>query len=101
LKCLFKGDFSSGLKSLFQEPLVAGLDPSLQSSKDLVVSCAFQILSSAKTQDIPGIVSSLSVLEQDQLLKYIYKGFQNPQAFNAAVLLTWHEKVAQTLTKGC
>ena len=66
----------------------------MQASKDLVVSVAIQILSTAKTQDIPSIVSSLSVLEQDQLLKYIYKGFQNPQVYNAAVLLAWHEKVS-------
>ena len=75
------------------------MDPSLQPSKEMVVSCAFQILSSAKTQDIPAIVSSLSVLEQDQLLKYIYKGFQNPQVYNAAVLLAWHEKVNLCLSR--
>ena len=30
---------------------------------------------------------------QDTLMKYLYKGMEQPGVYNTAVLLIWHEKV--------
>lgn len=51
------------------------------------------IINSTKSSDIPVIVKSLSLDEQDRLMKYIYKGLSSPELGASAVLLGWHEKV--------
>ena len=35
---------------------------------------------------------SLDVDAQDMLMKYLYKGMEQPKVYNTAVLLNWHEK---------
>jgi hypothetical protein len=55
------------------------------------------IINSTKSSDIPVIVKSLSLDEQDRLMKYIYKGLSSPELGASAVLLGWHEKVSARL----
>lgn len=51
------------------------------------------IINITKSSDILAIVKSLSLDEQDLLMKYIYKGLASPDLGASAVLLGWHEKV--------
>lgn len=55
------------------------------------------IINITKSSDIPVIVKSLSLDEQDMLMKYIYKGLASPELGASAVLLGWHEKVSLTI----
>ena len=53
-----------------------------------------EALTSVKTAaEIGSIAKDLSVDQIDTLMKYIYKGMSKPESYNAATLLTWHEKV--------
>jgi actin related protein 2/3 complex subunit 5 len=53
------------------------------------------ILNSTKATDIPSVLKSLSIDEQDTLMKYLYKGMGMPGwgDLSGSVLLGWHEKV--------
>ena len=46
-----------------------------------------------KTSEIPAAVNSIPVPLRDTLMKYVYKGFENPKDYSSGSLLTWHEKV--------
>jgi actin related protein 2/3 complex subunit 5 len=59
------------------------------------------IINSTKSSDIPVIVKSLSLDEQDRLMKYIYKGLASPELGASAVLLGWHEKVRAANILSC
>jgi actin related protein 2/3 complex subunit 5 len=52
-----------------------------------------EVLNAIKSTDIPGHLSSLDMDAQDILMKYLYKGMEQPGTYNTAVLLIWHEKV--------
>lgn len=56
------------------------------------------VLNAIKSTDIAGHLSSLDWDAQDTLMKYLYKGMEQPGLYNTAVLLNWHEKV-DSLTK--
>ncbi len=55
-----------------------------------------KVLLSFKTSDVDGAVKSLDSTTVDTLMKYIYRGFENPTEGSSAQLLTWHEKVGMT-----
>lgn len=46
-----------------------------------------------KTNDITDTVNSIPVQLRDTLMKYVYKGFENPKDYSSSALLIWHEKV--------
>jgi len=50
-------------------------------------------LNAIKSTDIAQHLMSLDVDAQDMLMKYLYKGMEQPKVYNTAVLLNWHEKV--------
>jgi len=51
-----------------------------------------EVLNSTKaTTDF---VKSLTIEQQDVLMKYIYRGMASPDLYNSAGLLNWHEKVS-------
>lgn len=52
-----------------------------------------EVLNAIKSTDISSHVASLDLDAQDTLMKYLYKGMEQPEAYNTAVLLSWHEKV--------
>ena len=53
-----------------------------------------RVLSSFKSNEIDPCVKSLDSQTLDLLMKYIYKGFENPSEGSSGALLTWHEKVS-------
>lgn len=63
-----------------------------QSVKDRAAQLVVRVLTSFKTGDIDPAIKSLDSKNLDILMKYIYKGFENPSEGSSAALLTWHEK---------
>jgi actin related protein 2/3 complex, subunit 5 len=51
------------------------------------------VLNAIKSTDISGHLAGLDWDAQDTLMKYLYKGMEQPGTYNSAVLLNWHEKV--------
>ena len=51
------------------------------------------VLNAIKSTDISGHIVLLDRDAQDTLMKYLYKGMEQPGVYNTAVLLIWHEKV--------
>jgi len=57
-------------------------------------SSVIDVLNAIKSTDISGHLAGLDGdTAQDSLMKYLYKGMEQPGTYNAAVLLNWHEKV--------
>ena len=54
---------------------------------------ALSTMMKIKTNDITEAVNSIPVSLRDTLMKYVYKGFENPKDYSSGALLTWHEKV--------
>lgn len=57
------------------------------------VQLVTRVLTSFKSNEIDSCVKSLDTVTLDLLMKYIYKGFENPSEGSSGALLTWHEKV--------
>ena len=74
--------------------------------KDKNTAIVLETLLAVRPNDMPAIVKSLSPTQLDTLMKYIYRGMAQPEAYNSGLLLTWHEKVGsadfggQSLTAG-
>jgi actin related protein 2/3 complex subunit 5 len=54
---------------------------------------ALSTMMKIKASEIPEAVNSIPVPLRDTLMKYVYKGFENPKDYTSSLLLTWHEKV--------
>ncbi len=50
-----------------------------------------------KTNDIPAAVNSIPAPLRDTLMKYVYRGFEEPKDYLSSALLIWHEKVCLLL----
>jgi actin related protein 2/3 complex, subunit 5 len=61
--------------------------------KEQHTSSVIDVLNAIKAMDIASHLTSLDVDAQDTLMKYLYKGMEQPKVYNTAVLLNWHEKV--------
>ncbi|TPX36224.1 hypothetical protein SmJEL517_g01569 [Synchytrium microbalum] len=86
---LSRGDISGAVTRALEDP-PEGKD--IQAAKDQNAKTVMDALLAAKASDIPNIVAKLNSQQLDILMKYIYRGMANPELYNAAVLLTWHEK---------
>ncbi|KAG8173500.1 hypothetical protein JTE90_010927, partial [Oedothorax gibbosus] len=64
-----------------------------QCIKDAAINLVLKVILSIKTSDIEKTVSTLDRDQIDVLMKYVYKGFENPSEGRSAILLAWHEKV--------
>ncbi|VDP03742.1 unnamed protein product [Schistosoma mattheei] len=65
-----------------------------QQTKDTVFKLMMRLLSQFKSnQNIDEFLSSMDQDKIDLLMKYIYRGFEQPQEISCSTLLTWHEKV--------
>jgi actin related protein 2/3 complex subunit 5 len=53
-----------------------------------------EVLNAIKSIDVSGHIAGLDSDGQDTLMKYLYKGMEQPGAYNTAVLLIWHEKAS-------
>ena len=61
--------------------------------QDAAFSLVKRVLMSVKTNQIESIVKQLDNDQKDLLMKYIYRGFEEPTDNSSAQLLVWHEKV--------
>jgi actin related protein 2/3 complex subunit 5 len=57
------------------------------------MTTVIDVLNAVKSTDISAHLTSLDWEAQDTLMKYLYKGMEQPGIFNTGVLLNWHEKV--------
>ncbi|MBN3278474.1 ARPC5 protein, partial [Polyodon spathula] len=72
-----------------------------QALKDRAEGLVLKVLSSFKSVDIEKAVQSLDKNGVDLLMKYIYKGFEQPTENSSAILLQWHEKVSECVCFFC
>ena len=52
-----------------------------------------------KASEIPAAINAIPVPLRDTLMKYVYKGFEDPKEYSSNLLLTWHEKVDSRLRR--
>jgi len=91
------GDALQSLHLVLKEPPVRCKD---QLVKDLAFSVVMQVVMCFKgSENIEEAVNQLDKESIDVLMKYIYRGFENPaeEGVSCALLLVWHEKA---LAKG-
>ncbi|XP_074596934.1 actin-related protein 2/3 complex, subunit 5 [Brevipalpus obovatus] len=67
----------------------ASTNPSV---KETAFNLMMQLMTRTKAAEIGEIISKLDVNQIDLVMKYIYKGFENPVDGSSAVLLVWHQK---------
>ena len=60
-----------------------------------------RVLLSVKFAHMEEAVNSLDRDSLDILMKYIYRGFENPSEGSSGHLLAWHEKVHAVAGVGC
>lgn len=68
--------------------------------QNATLAALLEVFNVTKSSDVAAIVKSLSLEEQDVLMKFIYKGLASPELGTSAVLLGWHEKVSKRNTCG-
>ena len=90
---LAQGKNTDALKSALKNAPVGSKDQNLKNKAVLLVT---RVLASFKTNEIDSCIKSLDSMTLDLLMKYIYKGFENPSEGSSGVLLAWHEKVFAT-----
>ncbi|XP_014681345.1 PREDICTED: actin-related protein 2/3 complex subunit 5-like [Priapulus caudatus] len=72
-----------------------------QAEKDRAVQLVIRVLLSFKASEIENAISKLDRDSMDILMKYIYRGFENPNDGSSGLLLTWHEKAFASGGMGC
>lgn len=61
-----------------------------------------KVLLSIKSNQMDSAITALNDVDLvDVLMKYIYRGFENPSDNSSAHLLQWHEKVYAKYGVGC
>jgi len=60
---------------------------------------ALSTMMKIKTNEISDAINSIPIPLRDTLMKYVYKGFENPKDYSSSALLTWHEKVLSSHSK--
>ena len=61
--------------------------------KDRNFSVVLDVLTRFRTNEVEKAVKTLDSDQIDMLMKYIYRGFQEPTENSCGILLVWHEKV--------
>ena len=54
---------------------------------------ALSTMMKIKTSEISEAIKSIPAPLHDTLMKYVYKGFEDPKDYSSNALLTWHEKL--------
>ncbi|UZJ53039.1 hypothetical protein CBS101457_002359 [Exobasidium rhododendri] len=93
-----RGDSRGALALILESPPYGPLNAD---AKNTTLMSLLDIINSTKSSDIPSLVKSLSLDEQDMLMKYLYKGLSSPDLGASAVLLGWHEKLTEVAGTGC
>ena len=55
------------------------------------------VLTRFRATEVEKAVKALNSDEVDTLMKYVYRGFQEPTENSCGILLVWHEKVMAVL----
>ncbi|XP_013389609.1 actin-related protein 2/3 complex subunit 5-like isoform X2 [Lingula anatina] len=95
---LSQGKNLEALQAVLSNPPV---ETKNQAAKDRALQLVMRVLLSFKVADIDKGVNALDSQTLDVLMKYIYRGFENPSEGSSAQLLTWHEKVFEIGGYGC
>lgn len=72
-----------------------------QAVKDNACNLALRVMISIKASQIEETVKSLDRDQLDILMKYVYRGFEQPSEGNSGHLLVWHEKIYNAGGLGC
>ncbi|KAG0165532.1 hypothetical protein DFQ28_008579 [Apophysomyces sp. BC1034] len=94
---LTRGELNNALIRALEEPPYGR---HLENAKTTSTQTVTEVLNQFRILDIPAIVQSLSIDQQDILMKYLYAGMAKPELYNASVLLTWHEKLTEVAGTG-
>lgn len=87
---LQRGDVTNAVITAIANPPSGGFDRALVEKNS---SVAIEALAAARPADVTAIVAKLDPEQIDVLAKYIYKGMEKPEVYNASTLLIWHEKL--------
>ncbi|KAF8346657.1 actin-related protein 2/3 complex subunit 5 [Amanita rubescens] len=95
-----RNDVSGALQIVLQN---APFGPGVDEAKNITLQTLLTILNSTKATDISGAIKTLSLDDQDTLMKYLYKGMAMPGwgDISGSVLLGWHEKLTEIAGTGC
>ncbi|KAF7255149.1 hypothetical protein EG68_07880 [Paragonimus skrjabini miyazakii] len=93
-----RGKYTDGLMLVLQNAPINSKDQSL---KDVAFRLVMRLLFQIKSQSIDDFIAGLDDSKIDLLMKYVYRGFEQSQEGNNAVLLTWHEKIHVRGKAGC
>jgi len=85
-----QGKNVEALQALLSQAPIANKN---QQEKDMALALVMRVLLSIKSTSVDSAVKKLDSDQRDVLMKYIYRGFENPSEGSSAHLLLWHEKV--------
>ncbi|CAB3249947.1 unnamed protein product [Arctia plantaginis] len=86
---MLSGRYVDALKVVLNN---APLGSANQQIKDNALALTIKVLLAIKSTQIEDAVGNLSSDDIDILMKYIYRGFENPSEGSSGHLLLWHEK---------
>uniref|UniRef100_A0A2A4K3E4 Actin-related protein 2/3 complex subunit 5 n=1 Tax=Heliothis virescens TaxID=7102 RepID=A0A2A4K3E4_HELVI len=86
---LNQGRYTDALKVVLNN---APLGSPNQQVKDNALALTLKVLLAIKSTQIEEAVGNLCLDDVDILMKYIYRGFENPTEGSSGHLLLWHEK---------
>ncbi|XP_065164884.1 actin-related protein 2/3 complex subunit 5-C [Atheta coriaria] len=98
LNLLNKGQQIDALKSVLMN---APLGSKKDHVREQALNITMKVLIAIKASQIDEAIKSLNIELIDVLMKYIYKGFEQPSEGSSGHLLLWHEKVYNVSGVGC
>ena len=63
-------------------------------AQDKYFQQTLNVLTAFRSSELDKAVASLSAIEVDVLMKYLYRAFSEPTEKSCAIILQWHEKVS-------
>jgi len=99
-----RGDAAAALSMVLQEAPYG--DDSYGDAKRIALTTILSILLQTNQASMTTIIKGISQAEQDILMKYLYKGMEQPADgpsgnSQCAALLAWHQKLLEVGGTGC